>query len=64
MSHVSKLFRVYLLHGPPMSVDQMTEFGLALYNHANFNRFVEISVFLCFSLVNQVTPPITVQCDQ
>ena len=44
-----------------MSVDK-TDFGLVLCNHANFNRFEEtssywsikqISVFLCFSLVNQ-----------
>ena len=44
-----------------MSVDK-TDFGLVLYNHANFYRFEEIStywsvkrisVFLCFSLVNQ-----------
>ena len=44
-----------------MSVDK-TDFGLVLYNHANFNRLEEtssywsvkqISVFLCFSLVNQ-----------
>ena len=26
------------LHGPPMSVDK-TNFGLELYNHANFYRF-------------------------
>ena len=52
---------IYRLHGPPMSVDK-TDFGLVLYHHANFNRFEEtssywsvkqISVFLCFSLVNQ-----------
>ena len=45
----------------PMLVDT-TNFGLVLYNHANLNRFEEtssywlvkrISVFLCFSLVNQ-----------
>ena len=44
-----------------MLVDK-TKFGLALYNHANFYQFEEtssywsvkrISVFLCFSLVNQ-----------
>ena len=44
-----------------MSVDK-TDFGLVLYNHANFNRLEETSsywsvkqilVFLCFSLVNQ-----------
>ena len=49
------------LHGPPMLVDK-TNFDLVLYNHANFYRFEEtssywsakqISVFLCFSLVNQ-----------
>ena len=49
------------LHGPPMLVDK-TNFGLVLYNHADFNRFEEtssywsvkqISVFHCFSLVNQ-----------
>ena len=49
------------LHGPPMSVDK-TNFYLVLFNHANFYRFEEassywsvkrISVFLCFSLVNQ-----------
>ena len=54
---------VYLLrlHNPPMSVDK-TGFGLMLYNRANFYRFEKtssywsvkrISVFLCFSLVNQ-----------
>ena len=50
-----------LLHGPPMSTDK-ADFGLVLYNHANFYRFVEtssywsvkrISIFLCFSSVNQ-----------
>ena len=44
-----------------MLVDK-TNFGLVLYNHANFYRFEKtssywsvkrISVFLCFSLVNQ-----------
>ena len=35
-----------------MSVDK-TDFGLVLYNHASFNRLKRISVFLCFSLVNQ-----------
>ena len=44
-----------------MLVDK-TNFGLVVYNHANFYRFEEtssywsvkrISVFLCFSLVNQ-----------
>ena len=49
------------LHGLPMLVDK-TNFGLVLYNHANFYQFEEtssywlvkgISVFLCFSLVNQ-----------
>ena len=44
-----------------MLVDK-TNFGLVLYNHANFYRFEEtssywlvkrISVFLCFSLANQ-----------
>ena len=44
-----------------MLVDK-TNFGLVIYNHANFYRFEEtssywavkrISVFLCFSLVNQ-----------
>ena len=44
-----------------MLVDK-TNFGSVLYNHANFYRFEEtssywlfkrISVFLCFSLVNQ-----------
>ena len=44
-----------------MLVDK-TNFGLVLYNHANFYRFEETSsywsvkrilVFLCFSLVNQ-----------
>ena len=44
-----------------MSVDK-TDFGLVLYNYANFYPFEEtssywsikwISVFLCFSLVNQ-----------
>ena len=51
----------YLLHGPPM-MDDMTNFGSVLYNHANFYRFGETSsywsvtrqsVFLCFSLVSQ-----------
>ena len=46
---------------PPMLVDK-TNFGLVLYNHANIYRFEKISshwsvkrlsVFLCFSLVNQ-----------
>ena len=50
-----------VLHGPPILVDK-TNFGLVLYSHANFYRFEEtssywllkrISVFLCFSLVNQ-----------
>ena len=50
-----------LLHGLPMLVDK-TNFGLVLYNHANFYRFEKtssywsverISVFLCFSLVIQ-----------
>ena len=49
------------LHGPRMFVDK-TNFGLKIYNHANFYRFEKtssywsvkrISVFLCFSLVNQ-----------
>ena len=49
------------LHGPPMSVDK-AGFGLVLYNHAYFYRFEEtstywsvkrISVFFCFSFVNQ-----------
>ena len=49
------------LHGPPMLVDK-TNFGLVFYNHANFYRFEKtscywavkrISVFPCFSLVNQ-----------
>ena len=49
------------LHGPPVLIDQIN-FGLVLYNHANFYQFEEtssywsverISVFLCFSLVNQ-----------
>ena len=44
-----------------MSFDK-TDFGLVLYNHANFYGFEEtpsyrsikgISVFLCFSLVDQ-----------
>ena len=44
-----------------MLVDK-TNFGLVLYNHANFYRFEKtsryrsvkrISVFLCFSLVNE-----------
>ena len=44
-----------------MSVDK-TDFGLVLFDHANFYRFEEtssywsvkrISVFVCFSLVNQ-----------
>ena len=46
---------------PPM-LDDKTNFGLVTFNHANFYRFEEtsrywsnkpISVFLCFSLVNQ-----------
>ena len=46
-----------LLQGLPMLLDK-TNFGLVLYNHANFYRFEywsvkRISVFLCFSLVNQ-----------
>ena len=50
-----------LLQGPQMLVDK-TNFGLVLYNHANFYWFEEtsscwsfkgLSVFLCFSLVNQ-----------
>ena len=49
------------LHDPVMLVDK-TNFGLVLYNHANFYRFEKtsscwlvkrISVFLCISLVNQ-----------
>ena len=49
------------LHGPPMLVYK-TNFGLVCYNHANFYRFEKssiywsvkrITVFLCFSLVNQ-----------
>ena len=49
------------LHGPPKLVDK-TNFGLVIDNHANFYRFEEtssywsvkrISVFLCFSSVNQ-----------
>ena len=49
------------LHGPPMLVDK-TKFDLMLYNHTNFYQFEEsssywsverISVFVCFSLVNQ-----------
>ena len=49
------------LHGPTMLVDN-TNFGSVIYNHANFYLFEEtstywlverISVFLCFSLVNQ-----------
>ena len=54
-------FKDRILHGPPMLVDK-ANFGLVLYNHANLYRFEEspsywsgkrISVFLCFSLVNQ-----------
>ena len=50
-----------VLHDPQITVDK-TDFGLVIYNHANFYRFEEtssywsvkrISVFLCFSLVNQ-----------
>ena len=50
-----------LLHGLPMLVAK-TNFGLVLYNHANFYWFEEtssywsvkqISVFLGFALVNQ-----------
>ena len=49
------------LQGPPMLFDK-TNFGLVIYNQANFYRFEEtssywlvkrISVFLCFSVVNQ-----------
>ena len=32
------------LHGPPMLVDK-TNFGLVLYNHANFYRFEETSSY-------------------
>ena len=57
----SQDFFFLLLHGPPMLVDK-TNFCLLLYNHTNFYRSEEtstywsvkrISVFLCFSLVNQ-----------
>ena len=50
-----------LIASPQMLVDE-TNFGLVLYNLANFYRFEEtssywsvkrVSVFLCFSLVNQ-----------
>ena len=54
---------------PPMLIDK-TNFGSVIYNHANFYRFEEtssywsvkqISIFLCFSLVNQLhTSGITV----
>ena len=33
-----------LLHGPPLLVDK-TNFGLFLYNHANFYRFEETSSY-------------------
>ena len=33
-----------LLHGPPMLVDN-TNFGLVVYNHANFYRFEETSSY-------------------
>ena len=35
---------VHKLYGLPMSVDK-TDFGLALYNHANFYRFEETSTY-------------------
>ena len=34
-----------LLHGPPMMADK-TNFGLVLYNHANFYRFEETSIVI------------------
>ena len=57
----SSFFHLSTLNGPPMLVDK-TYFGLVIYNHAYFYRFEEtfrywsvkrISVFFCFSLVNQ-----------
>ena len=59
--YIENGFRLRLLHDPPMLVGK-TSFGLGIYNHTNFYRFVEtssywsvkrISLFLCFSLVNQ-----------
>ena len=54
-----------LLHGPPVLVDK-TNFGLVLYNRANFYRSGESSSYwsvklLCFSLVNSNTSPAS-QC--
>ena len=63
------LFGLVELHGSPMLVDK-TNFGLVLYNHANFYRFEDTSsywsvkrtsVFLCFSLVRKRQPPAS-QC--
>ena len=60
---------VFELHSPPMFVDRIN-FGLVLYNQANFYQFEEtssywsvkrISFFHCFPLVNQLhTSGITV----
>ena len=55
------VFTFIVLHSLPMLADE-TNFGLVLYNQASFYQFEEtssywsvkqISVFLCFSLVNQ-----------
>ena len=36
--------KVFKLHGPPMLVDK-TNFGLVIYNNANFYRFEELSSY-------------------
>ena len=57
------------LHGPPKLVDK-TNFGLVIYNHANFYRFEETSsywsgkrtsVFSAFHWSTSDTPPAS-QC--
>ena len=59
----------WLLHGPPMLADK-TNFGLVLYNHANFYRFEELSgywsvnkyqFFSAFHWSTSNTPPAS-QC--
>ena len=56
-----------MLHSPPVLVDK-TNFGLVLYNHANFYQFEDISsywsvkrisVFSAFHWSTSDTPPAT-----
>ena len=74
---IENVVTIYLYCTARQLLVDKTNFGSVLYNHANFYRFEEtscywsvtrLSVFLCFSLVNQRhdTPPpsrcMTAQC--